>query len=212
MKLRRIKTLLLVCVSVGIFSSCQKEADFGNTTITPGGVNTKITGDWQFIGLNSKTYVKVSVSQGGEDMQTITTSDYVTENNVGTVKITDGQFIFKGLGYTINDQAHSDIYIGGVLLDAMDMPFEFTNPPTDNTTDYVRNTNDSLTFKNGVSFVPDPSGTPTATAALVGARFSVAGDTLTVSVITNEGQTITQGGIPATFQARLEGTLKFKRQ
>lgn len=212
-----IKPILLICAIVAFLSSCQKEVSLQNQTgQQPGGGtnNTNITGDWNFIGSNAKTYVALSLSESGQDFKTITTSDYNTENNVGTLKVTDKQFIFKGISHTVSDEANSKTYINGLLVDERDEPFNETYPVTDQTMDYVRNNNDSLTFTNAFGLLPDPSGggaTPVP-AGPIGGKISLVSDTLTVITYYAAKETITQAGVPATFEIKMEGTMKFKRQ
>ena len=216
MKRNAIKPILLICAIAAFLSSCQKEVSLQNQTgQQPGGTNnTTITGDWNFIGSNAKTYVALSLSESGQDFKTVTTSDYTTENNVGTLKVTDKQFMFKGISHTVNDVANSKTYINGLLIDDRDEPFIATYPVTDQTMDYVRNNNDSLTFTNAFALMPDPSGgagTPVP-AGPVGARISLKSDTLTVITYYTAKETITQQGVPMTFEIKMEGTMKFKKQ
>ena len=216
MKRKVIKPVILICAIVVFLSSCQKEVSLQNQTgQQPGGGtnNTAITGDWNFVGSNAKTYVALSLSESGQDFKTITTSDYNTENNVGTLKVTDKQFIFKGISHTVDDVANSKTYINGLLIDNTDAPFNATYPVTDQTMDYIRNNNDSLTFINAFALLPDPSGGSTPVpAGPVGAKISLASDTLTVITYYTAKETITQAGIPATFEVKMEGTMKFKRK
>ncbi len=213
MKMRKTKTLYLIC-ALGIFLvSCQKEVSLQNLGGQGNTNNTNITGDWKFIGLNAKTYTGIIISQGGESAKTVTVSDYNTENNAGTLKVTANQFIFTGISHTVNDEANVKTYLNGVLFDDSDMPFDVTTPPTDNTINYVRNNNDSLTFTNAMMTLPDPSGgTTSAPAGPLGARVSIVADTLTVFTKNSITETISQGGIPATFDIKFESTMKFKRQ
>ena len=196
--------------------SCQKEVSFQPGGGNGGGTNnTNIAGDWNFIGSHAKTYVALSFSESGQDFKTITTSDYNTENNVGTLKVTDKQFIFKGISHTVSDEANSKTYINGLLFDERNEPFNATYPVTDQTMDYVRNNNDSLTFTNAFALLPDPSsgggGTPVP-AGPIGGKISLVSDTLKVITYYAAKETITQAGVPMTFEVKMEGTMKFKRQ
>jgi hypothetical protein len=216
MKLMNVKTLFLIGAVGILLSACQKEVSLQNQTgQQPGGGtnNTAITGDWNFVGSNAKTYVALSFSEAGQNFKTVTTSDYNTQNNVGTLKVTDKQFIFKGISHTVNDVANSKTYINGLLMDDTDAPFNATYPVTDQTMDYIRNNNDSLTFTNAFALMPDPSGGGTPVpAGPVGAKISVVSDTLTVITYYNAKETVTQAGVPATFEIKMEGTMKFKRK
>lgn len=206
-------------VLLGSLISCQKEVDFQDLPPNQPGGNgggsntTNIIGNWNFVGSNAKTYAALSFSESGQDIKSITISDYDTENNVGTLIVSDNQFIFKGIGHIVDDEANSRTYINGILINDVTEPFNATYPPSDETRDYVRNNNDSITFTNMMANLPDPSGGVTSVpTGPMGGKIGWVNDTLTVKVNYGATQTITQGGIPATFEARIEGTMKFKRQ
>jgi hypothetical protein len=216
MKTKNVKMLLLIC-GLGLFlAACQKEVDFqdlddqggGNN----GGVNGELVDDWNFIGLNAKTNTSVTVSEAGQQVKAVAFSDYVSENNVGTLKVTINQFIFAGIGHTINDEVNIKLYLNGFLVDNSDSAFNYTTPPSDNTIDYVRNSNDSITFTNAIMTLPDPAGGGSAPAGPMGARISISGDTLYVTVKNSLDTTISQGGSPANLSAQYESTMRFTRQ
>ncbi|MGZ8510189.1 MAG: hypothetical protein ACXWWA_07420 [Chitinophagaceae bacterium] len=220
MKMGKIKILFLICATGGFLISCQKEVDFQDLPPTqPGGNgggtnNTNIIGNWNFVGSNAKTYAALSFSESGQEIKSITVSDYNTENNAGTLTVSDNQFIFKDISHIVNDEANSKTYINGILFNEVTEPFNATYPPTDETRDYVRNSNDSITFTNMMANLPDPSGggfTPVPTGPM-GGKIGWLNDTLTVKINYSATQNITQGGIPANFEASVEGTMKFKRQ
>jgi hypothetical protein len=133
-------------------------------------------------------------------------------DNAGTLKITDNQFIFTGITNRINDVANIKTYLNGVLFDDTDLPIDYTSPPTDNTFDYIRNSADSITFTNATALIPSAPGVTTTTATgPLGARLSIDNGILSVIVVTNISGTVDQSGIPASYSARLEGIMHFKR-
>ncbi len=198
------------------FSSCQKEVSFDDP-IVPGGTgngngsgnNTNnIVGDYDFVGMTAHTLSTVMVSQAGQDMKTVTVSDYDTKSNTGTVKITATEMISTGVGYSIDTVMNNKTYLDGLLIDDSDFPFQVTSPATNSTSTYVRNSADSVTTTGALGF-PDPSGnTPTGS---VGAKLSWHGDTLYLKVSTSFTQTITQGGVPATVTGSVTGISKLKK-
>ncbi|MGZ8554670.1 MAG: hypothetical protein ACXWV8_14760, partial [Chitinophagaceae bacterium] len=103
MKMGKFKILFLICATGGFLISCQKEVDFQDLPPTqPGGNgggtnNTNIIGNWNFVGSNAKTYAALSFSESGQEIKSITVSDYNTENNAGTLTVSDNQFIFKDI-------------------------------------------------------------------------------------------------------------------
>ncbi len=221
MKITGARALTLFLILGVVFSSCQKEVslqDFNNGS-TPGGGNgggsnnINIEGNWNFIGSSAETYVALSMTEAGQTLKSITTSDYETENYGGTLTVTDKQFLFKGITHSVDDTAHSKTYINGVLIDETDRLHSEVYPPTDQTLDYVRNTNDSLTFTNTLAFLPDPSGgTTQVPIEPMGVKISLSNDTLRVITNYMAIKTITQQGVPATFDVRLKGIMKFKKR
>lgn len=223
MKIEDIRTLLLIFIAGIFFTSCQKEVGFQdlNNGSTPGGGNgggtnnINITGDWNFVGSSAKTYAAISLTEAGQTIKSITTSEYETQNNQGTLQVTDKQFIFKGITHSVDDMAHSVTYLNGILFAETDAPFQAVYPVTDQTMDYVRNTNDSLTFSNAFALVPDLSGSggtaPVPTGPM-GAKINLSNDTLTLILNYKAIETIVQQGVPATFEARVEGISKYKKR
>jgi hypothetical protein len=137
-------------------------------------------------------------------------SDYVTQNNTGTVKITSNQFISSGLGYSIDTTMNEKTYQDGVLFDDSDFPFVVSVPASGSTSPYTRINTDSITTTGALGVAADPSGTtPTG---LVGAKLSWSGDTLLMHVNTSFTQSITQGGIPGTITGSVDGITKLKRR
>jgi|KBSSwiStaDraftv2_1062776.scaffolds.fasta_scaffold170747_3 hypothetical protein len=217
MKLKFLSRLLLIS-SLGLFlASCQKEVDFQNeggpgpgpgqgTNFTP-----DITGSWKFVGLSADTRVDITVTESGQNLKAVTTSSYSSDNNTGTLTVTSNQFIYSGISATVEGEQNVKTYLNGILFDDQTMPYNSAIPSTDLTSDYVRNSNDSLTFTNALLTIPDPNGGTTAPAP-TGARISLTGDTLTVVTKSIASTTITQNGVPGLFDARIDGIMKFTRQ
>ena len=217
----RIKTLTysLLVITLALFvTSCQKEisADTlgnsgnGNGNGGNGGNNTNnIAGDYDYVGMLAHTVSTVTATQAGMTMKAVTTANYNTISNLGTVKITANQMISTGVGYSVDTTINSKTYIDGVLVDNSDVPFTFTSPPTSATSNYVRNSADSITMQGGFG-VPDPTGGSTPVGD-IGAKLSWHGDTLFMKVNTTVTKNITQAGVPATLVATIDATSKLKK-
>ncbi len=214
----RIATKLLLLSSLIIaFTSCQKEINYatgngtGGTGGTGGSGNTnKIVGDYDFVGMVAHTQSTVTVNAMGQELKSITVSDYVTKSNIGTVKITSNQFITTGLGYSIDTIMNVKTYIDNVLFDDSDFPFVASVPATSSTSPYVRNSTDSITVTGAIGVSPDPSGnTPTGP---VGVKLSWSGDTLLLKVNTSFTQSITQSGVPGIITGSVNGITKLKKR
>jgi hypothetical protein len=217
MRIASSKPLLIVSLIVFLVS-CQKEVSFGPGGGGTGGSGTgggtgntnNIVSDYDFVGMVAHTKSTVTVNTAGSELKTITVSDYVTENNIGTVKITSNQFISTNLGYSIDTIMNTKTYIDNVLFDDSDFPFVVSTPPTSSTSAYVRVSADSITVTGAIGTSPNPTGnTPTGP---VGVKLSWSGDTLLMKVNTSFTQTITQGGVPATLEGSVNGITKLKKR
>ncbi|HLG38434.1 MAG TPA: hypothetical protein VI461_02160 [Chitinophagaceae bacterium] len=219
MRIATIKPLLVLSLII-VFVSCQKEASFengggpggpGGGGGTGGGGNTSnIVGDYDFVGIVAHTKSTVTVNAAGQELKTITISDYASESNSGTVKITSNQFIGTDLAYSIDTTMNAKTYVDNVLLDDSDFPFVFSVPPTSSTSSYVRVSSDSITVTGTIGTAPDPSGTPPT--GPIGVKLSWSGDTLLMKMSATVTQTIDQGGVPATVVGSVIGTTKLKKR
>jgi uncharacterized protein YdeI (BOF family) len=208
------RTWLFLSLIVSL-ASCQKEVSYqlpsGGSGGTGGSGNTNnITGDYDFVGLVAHTRSDITVNAMGQIARSITVSDYVSQDNTGTVKITSNQFISDNLGYSIDTIANVKSYIDNSLVDDSDVPFSFTLPPTSSTSTYVRNSTDSITVTGAIGTSPDPTGN-TSTGP-TGAKLSWSGDTLILNMRAEISQTITQGGIPAQINQSVIAISKLKKR
>ena len=216
MRLKYLSRPLLISSLILTLTACQKEIDFQDSNNPPdgnnGGTNGELIDDWNFINLNAITNTSVSVTESGQQVKAVAFSDYVTENNTGTLKVTANQFIFSGIGHTVSDEVNIKLYLNGLLIDNADSAFNYTTPPTNGTIDYVRNSDDSLTFSNAIMTLPDPAGGGTAPAGPIGAKIRIANDTLSLTIKSSFDTTIAQGGSPAELNAQYETIMRFVRQ
>jgi hypothetical protein len=222
MKMRLVSRSFVALGLVLILASCQKEASFqddanpgnpsnpgGGTPVTP----AEMKGDWLFIGQTASTRAAVSFTEAGLAIESITTSDYTTTENVGSIKITDTEFQFTGLGLRATGIAYSKTYVNGSLLDETSQPFDAVSPPTDKNLAYTKNSADSITFANGYNPAPDPGGLPASGfEGPMGAKISISNDTMTLKIRSAFINTIEQGGVPAKVDVLVNGIIKLKRK
>jgi hypothetical protein len=216
MRVIRTRTLGLCLVFTFFLFSCQKEVNFqdGDNPGPGTGPGTtpanNIIGEYDFIGVSAHTVSTVIISDGGDQLKTVTVSDYVSKDNTGTVKITSNQFITTGLGYSVDTMVNAKTYLNNVLLDDSYLPFVVSLPASSSNSAYVRNNADSITVSGAFGVASDPSGNPPT--GLVGQKLSWSGDTLLLRVTTSVTQTITQGGIPANFTGTVNGITRLKKK
>lgn len=167
------KLLLLTSIVATLLISCQKEVDFQNQDGNGGPIS--IIGDYDFLGSTVETKVTVTSNSTGTEEKIITTSDYITQNNTGTVSITATTITTSNLSYSINDTAFSKMYLGGVLVNSIDAPMVYALPATGSTTNYQTISSDSIYMSNGVISGGPSAGSP---ALPIGARISWSGGDL----------------------------------
>lgn len=209
-----------------LFASCQKEVDFqdlngtgGNPGGNPGGGGAggggnagSILGDYNFIGVSSKQENSVTVTQAGMTIKAVALTEYTSENNVGTLKITGDKFFFTGIGHTVNGTANVLTYIDGALFGLETEPYSQVTDPADQTYDYVRNNSDSLTFTNGFAMLPDASGNGMVPTGPIGMKISMSNDTLTLVTKFAFTSSVNQGGVPGVIDVNADGIMKFKKK
>src|SRR5258706_6621171 len=125
MRIASTKTLLLFFCSTMLLFSCQKEASFQNQQGNQGGTggnNRSITGDYDFVGVVAHTSSTITVSAGGQQLKTVTISDYTGKNYTGTTKITSNQIIATDIGYSVDTVMNAKSYIDGLLIDDSNYP------------------------------------------------------------------------------------------
>jgi len=204
-KLFRTATLWFIVALI----SCQKEINYAlpAPSATPG--NT-IVGDYDFVGLKAHTESTVAVSDQGQTIKSVTASDYVTKNNVGTTQITFNQFIGTGIGYLIDTTANVKTYVNNVLSEQLNVPFVKTVPPTNTVSPYIQITADSMTVTGDFGVLPDPSGI--APAGPIGLKLSWSGDTLLLKVNSTFTQNVTVNGVPGVMTGTVVGVTKLRRR
>jgi len=152
----------------------------------------------------------VTINDQGQTIKTVTVSDYVTKNNVGTAKITSNQVIGNGIGYSIDTTVNVATYINNILTEQLDVPFVATVPPANTISPYIQITADSITVTGDFGVLPDPSGNvPTGP---IGLKLSWLGDTLLLKVNSTFTQTVTQNGVPGVMTGTAVGVTKLKKR
>ncbi|HMG67363.1 MAG TPA: hypothetical protein VK588_06740, partial [Chitinophagaceae bacterium] len=197
--MRTITVTLLLSLVIA-FTSCEKEVNYANnnnsnnnTGGTGGNSTQDIIGTYDFVGISAHTESTVTVNTGGQDLKSVTISDYTSKDNTGTIQITSSQFISNNLGYAIDTIMNVKSYTDNVLIDDSDFPFTETIPGSGSTSPYTRITADSISIVGALGAPSDPSGTiPTGP---VGVKLAWSGDTLLLKINSSFTQPITQGGV-----------------
>jgi len=155
--MKKIFFALLVIFTTLFFVSCQKSTDSPSSP-------ADIKGTWTFVSMSATTNTTAEATQSGESDKSVTTSSYTTENNTGTMTIDASTMTSNNISYTVNTTAKAYMYQNNVLIDSLEVPFNFTAPPSSGSVNYRFVTSDSIysdqgsLFMNGVTQNTIPSG------------------------------------------------------
>jgi major membrane immunogen (membrane-anchored lipoprotein) len=179
MKKNLTLSLLTAIIMLG---SCKKD----NTTST-----TAIQGTYKLKYLTAKTNSTVTGSDGEK---TVTTSDYTTINNQGTLVFDQSNLTYTGLTYSIDTQAKYYLYQDNELLDSSSYPFNVTLPSTSAVATYQLVGADSIYFPQGSVSGGAGSGQTLAS----GGRYSFNGNLLTITQHVSKDTTFEDSGVTFT--------------
>jgi hypothetical protein len=178
---------MFISVFCIFFIACKKD---NNTTST-----SSLSGDWTFEGFNAQTSSTDIDNEGGEIFKTVTTSNYTTTANGGTVNISGNTMTGTGITYSANMLVFVSDYDDDVLDDTLSTFLPINIPPTNSVSTFDVIGSDSIHYTGASMFGSGGNGSP----ASDGAKFSISGDilTLTSSVIQDKiidtlGETIMQ--------------------
>jgi hypothetical protein len=176
--------IFMVCI---FFTACKKD---NNTTNS-----SSLSGDWTFEGFNAQTSSTDIDNEGGEIFKTVTTSNYTTGSNGGSVNISGNTMTGTGITYSANMLVFVSDYDDNVLDDTLSTYLPINIPATNSVSTFEVIGSDSIHYTSASMFGSGGNGSP----ASDGAKFSISGDvlTLTSSVIQDKtidtlGETIMQ--------------------
>ena len=181
-------TTLLAVVLLLALVSCSKDGT---------NAGSDITGNYKYVSTQVKTTSTVQSISGSYIAKTVTTSEYTTQNNTGTVTIDASKFITSNIAYFINSTAKSTVYENGAVTDTFSFPFQFTLPASSGTSTYKRVGTDSLYFTAGSVL----NGGSTTTSQPGGAKIKFENGKLLLynsavqsNTTTNQGETVISVG------------------
>ena len=173
-------TLLSIVI---LIASCTKEKDNINTA-------SAIDGTYKFTSVSASTNSTLTDTYGNN---VVTTSDYTTINNGGTVVFNNGSLTATGLTYTVDAQAKTIYYEDGQILDSSSYPFTFTLPSSNSVGQYKIISSDSIYFPQGGLTAPvDGSNSYQGTAG--GGQYKLSGKILTITQQYLKDSTFTDSG------------------
>ena len=170
-----------------IFYSCKKENS--NT-------NPALQGNYKLKYFTSNTNSTITGSDGEKS---VTTSDYTTINNLGTIAFDGSNLTTVGVTYTINAVAKGYIYQDNLLLDSSSFPFNFTVPPFSSVASYQLAGTDSIYFPQG-ALTTGLGGSGNIQYGASGGRYTLNGALLTITQTALKDSSFIASGV--TFQMK----------
>jgi hypothetical protein len=197
--MRKYHVFLQIITVVMLLISCRKETSKEGGTSPVGGTPTDTTatggdtsntsntevGNWKFISLHATVLQTTEYTQDSNAVKSVTSSDYTTENNDGTIKFDGSKMTSTGLTYSVNTIAKGYSYFNGSPEDTVEAPFAFTLPPYSSTTPYKKVGTDSLYFDSGAGSI---GGTSTQSVP-AGYKLKFDGDKMTMTTKADEVKT-----------------------
>jgi len=215
--MKKMRLLWLIPVMTAFFISCQKEVhlqDDNNSGGTGGSGNNnrEIVGDYEFAGIAGTATTTVTVDDVLGQSRTESVDKYATTNNRGLVKITSNKLTYTGFAYSISSSTHVKIYLGSLLVGEQDIPYAYDVPESAGENNYVKNSNDSLTFEKLLFVDSNPLQAATLDPKPMGARVSWKSDTLVLKIKTTVTGTVSQTGTNAKYSSLFDGVMNLKKK
>ena len=182
--MRNFVGIVVLTACFSCFIACKKD---NNNTGTGA---SSLSGSWKFMGMHATTSATALDNGGGFNSKIVTTSDYTTTANGGTVAISGNTMTGTGITYAANIVAFATEYEDGILLDTFSTSLPFTVPATNSSSEFEIIGKDSIHYTGSNPFGSDGSGTPAAT----GSKFSVSGNVLTLTSNVVQDKTQDEGG------------------
>lgn len=176
------KNFMVAAACAALLFSCSKSDNNDTTPVAPGTDSiptvidstniekTRIQGVWTFVQMVSATNTTLTI----EDQKMVTTSNYTTINNTGTVTITADSINTVNFGYTVNGWAFTGIYVPNEPVDTVTLPFTQVAQTYSSKSKYKWVSKDSLYGESGITIMGDS----TFKAIPAGMKLGWAGDTL----------------------------------
>ena len=220
--------LFLGCILL-VLASCSKEKSVDTLGNTPGSganggnggsnggnggtTNGSENGAWTFMGMHANTYQSVEFNNGISNQKLVTVSDYLTQNNAGTITFDGSKMTSTGLAYDMNSTATTYIYTDNTLEDSLTFPFSAAIPSTtaSNAT-YKKVSADSIYIQSGVFTGMDPSGSGTVQGLPSGYKLRFDGDKMYMSMSYSQTQNQVVSGMTQKITMRVTSVTTLQKK
>jgi hypothetical protein len=197
-----------ILLAVFSFSSCQKEVS--GDGILPPPVENPLLGNWKLIDNDVKAEFTQEVIRDIGTLTNISTLDYITMNNDGTLTFEQDKILAKQLSFSFEDTIKSQLYVDGSFVEAYESPIDATMPPASSSSPYVLVGTDSIYCPNG-SFL-QIEGTDTTETFPTGFKFVIQDDRLILTNHTTAQEEVTEDGATTKTESKVTVVTTLQKQ
>lgn len=203
--------LLLGSIVLLALVSCGKEKSIDTLggSNNAGSTGSEI-GTWKVVSMRGITSSTVDINDGTDDVTTVTTSDYTTDNNGGTIKFDGSTMTGTGITYSVDAIAHTYFYTNGVKDDSLDFPFSASIPPTNTSATYKKVAADSIYVNSGVFTSVGTNGQTQSAGG--GYKLAFNGDKMTMKATADQSKVELNSGVTQKTFNHAEQILTLQKQ
>lgn len=169
---------------------------------------TGIEGTYKLQSLSAQTNSTIVGTDGEKE---ITTADYTSMNNAGTIVIDESNFKASGLSYEVNSTALASFYQDNQFVDSFSMPFNVVIPATNSTAPYKLIGTDSIYFQNG-SLTSGITADGSIQTGGNGGRYTVSGNLLTLKQGASRDSSFQISGVTFNMVETVNATIILEKQ
>jgi hypothetical protein len=167
-----------------------------------------IQGTYKLKSLSAKTNSTITGTDGEKE---ITTSDYISINNAGTILIDASNFTATGLSYEINTTSTTSFYQDNEFVDSFSMPFNVIIPATNSGAPYKLIGADSIYFQNG-SMTSGIAGNGSIQTGGNGGKYTLSGNLLTIKQNASKDSSFQDSGVTFHMVETVLATIVMEKQ
>jgi hypothetical protein len=184
--MKKLPLLSLFALVIAVFVSCSKD---DGTDVS----REDILGTWSFVQMSVSTESLIEATTTGYSEKVVTTSNYVSANNRGTITLTANEFITNGISYDASIDAVTHFFEDGILVDSIALSQDVSIPSSSARTTYRLVGADSIVVAGNTGI----SGTTVTPSA---GRLILSGNELTIRLRVADDTTFTDQG--ARYRSR----------
>lgn len=200
--------LFILALVMAVFSSCQKE--ISGEGILPDPSDNPLLGTWKLIDNNVQSSVSQELTDDIGTISNISTFDYITTNNKGSLTFELDKMLGKQLSFDVAGTINSEIYVNGFFVESFETPVSGSAPPSTTSNPYVLIGTDSIYCENG-SFL-EIEGADSSVTVPTGFRFTITDNRLVLTNHTVTSEESTEEGITTKTDSEITVVTTLEKQ